>query len=113
METFNINNFTKGWIIGNFEPTLLKTDDFEVSIKRYSAGDYEKSHHHKVATEFTVIVEGVVEMNNITYIKNDIIKVTPNESTDFECLTDVITVVIKTPSVNNDKYINEQDEDKR
>jgi hypothetical protein len=57
--------------------------------------------------EFTIIVDGVVEMNNKTYIKDDIIKIEQNESTDFECLTDVTTVVIKTPSIDNDKYINE------
>jgi mannose-6-phosphate isomerase-like protein (cupin superfamily) len=107
MEIFNLKNFIKGWIIGDFEPTLLKTSDFEVSVKRYKAGDYEKSHHHKLATEYTIIVEGVVEMNNQILIKDNIIKIEPNESTDFECLSDAITVVIKTPSVNNDKYINE------
>lgn len=107
MEIFNLKNFTKGWIVGDFNPTLLKTTDIEISVKRYKAGDYEKSHHHKIATELTIIVEGIVEMNNRTYIKDDIIKIEPNESTDFECLTDVVTVVIKTPSIINDKYINE------
>jgi macrodomain Ter protein organizer (MatP/YcbG family) len=107
MEKFNLNNFIKGWIVGHFDPALIKTTDFEVAIKRYKAGDYEKSHHHKVAIEFTIIVDGVVEMNNKTYIKDDIIKIEQNESTDFECLTDVTTVVIKTPSIDNDKYINE------
>jgi hypothetical protein len=24
-----------GWIIGNFDPSLLKTNDVEVAIKRY------------------------------------------------------------------------------
>lgn len=102
----NLNNFIKGWIVGNFNPTLLDTNNFEVAIKRYKTGDYEESHHHKIATEITVIVEGEVEMNGIKYIKDDIITIQPNESTDFKCITDVVTVVIKTPSANNDKYIN-------
>ena len=38
--------------------------------------------------------------------KDDIITIQPNESTDFKCITDVVTVVIKRPSSNNDKYIN-------
>jgi mannose-6-phosphate isomerase-like protein (cupin superfamily) len=102
----NLKDFTKGWIVGNFNPTLLYTNDFEVAIKRYNTGDYEQVHHHKIATEITVIVEGEVEMNGIKYIKDDIITIKPNESTDFKCITDVVTVVIKTPSENNDKYIN-------
>jgi quercetin dioxygenase-like cupin family protein len=101
----NLNDFTKGWIIGNFEPTLLNTNDFEVAIKRYNAGDYENSHHHKISTEYTIIVEGTVLMNEIEYKKDDIIIIKPNESTDFKCLTDVTTVVIKTPSSKDDKYI--------
>ena len=102
----NLNNFIKGWIVGKFEPTLLNTDNFEVAIKRYEAGDYEERHNHKIATEITVIVEGEVQMNDLTFIKDDIIIIKPNESTDFKCITDVTTVVIKTPSVINDKYIN-------
>ena len=45
-------------------------------------------------------------MNGTKYAKDDIITIQPNESTDFKCITDVVTVVIKTPSENNDKYIN-------
>ena len=51
-----------------------------------------------------MIVEGEVEMNGIKYIKDDIIKIEPHQATDFKCLTDVITVVIKTPSIKDDKY---------
>ena len=55
---------------------------------------------------FEGVVEGEVTMNGIKYEKNNIIKISPNESTDFKCITDVITVVVKTPSVNNDKFTN-------
>lgn len=106
MEKNNLNDFIKGWVVGNFQPTLLNTDNFEVAIKRYNTGDYEESHYHKIATEITVIVEGEVKMNGIKYKKDDIITISPNEHTDFKCLTDVVTVVIKTPSINNDKYKN-------
>lgn len=104
MDIYNLNDYIKGWFIGNFEPSLLKTENFEVAIKKYSAGEYEKAHYHKIATELTVIISGEVEMNGIFFKENDIIKINTNEKTDFKCLTDVITVVIKTPSVKNDKY---------
>lgn len=105
MEQFNLNDFFKGWFIGNFKPTLSDTNDFEVGIKRYKSGDSESKHHHKIATEYTVIVEGEVLMNQIKYKKDDIIVIKPGESTDFQCLTDVITVVVKTPSIKDDKYV--------
>ena len=104
MEKYSLNDMFKGWFIGNFEPSLHKTDDFEVAIKSYLEGSVENRHTHKVATEFTVIVDGIVEMNGVQYSKNDIIIIRPGESTDFKCLTPVTTVVVKTPCVKNDKY---------
>lgn len=104
MKVSKLNEFTKGWVIGNFIPSLSATTDFEVAVKRYNAGDEEKAHHHKIATEHTIIIQGSVIMNSQVYFENDIITIEPNETTDFNCLTDVITVVIKTPSVNGDKY---------
>ena len=62
MRVSNISKMEKGWFIGNFNPSLLKTNECEVAVKTYQAGDYEKEHYHKVATEYTVVVEGVVKM---------------------------------------------------
>lgn len=108
MKTAKINDMVKGWFVGNFEPTLLKTNDVEVAVKEYKKGDYEKRHYHKIATEITVIIQGRVKMNGIEYKKGDIIVMEPNESTDFECLEDnTQNVVVKYPGANNDKYVEE------
>ena len=97
---------TKGWFIGNFSPSLFKTNDVEVAVKSYNKGDKEQSHYHKIATEYTVIITGRVKMNNIEYIAGDIIVMEPGEVTDFECLEDNTTnVVVKLPGANNDKYL--------
>ena len=104
MELFHLNDMIKGWFIGDFEHTLLKTQDFEIALKRYKKGDYESAHFHKLAEEFTIIVSGEVLMNNVKYSENDIIKIHKNETTDFKAITDVITVVVKVPSSKNDKY---------
>jgi len=105
MKLNKLNEMFKGWIIGNFEPSLYKTDDFEVAVKKYKAGDKDEKHYHKVATEITVIVSGMVLMNGIIYNSGDIITIEPNEATDFEALSDVVTTVIKVPCVKDDKYI--------
>ena len=96
----------KGWFIGNFEPSLLKTNAVEVALKKYKKGDYEDSHYHKIATEFTVIVSWKVKINGIEYREGDIIVIEPNDSTDFEALEDnTVNVVVKIPGANNDKYL--------
>ena len=48
----------KGWFVGNFEPSLYKTNEVEVAVKRYTVGDKEDAHFHKIATEFTLILNG-------------------------------------------------------
>jgi hypothetical protein len=100
-----LDNMFKGWFVGNFEPTVLATNDVEVGVKKYKKGEYEGSHFHKIATEITLILEGEVMMNGEIYKSGDILTIFPGHSTDFEALTDVTTVVVKHPGANDDKYI--------
>jgi len=99
-----LDDMTKGWFVGNFEPTVLNTEDVEVAVKKYKKGDYEGRHLHKIATEITVIVSGRVKMNNMEYSGGDIIVIEPNEETDFFVLEDTVTTVVKYPGAPNDKY---------
>lgn len=105
MEVYDIKDMVKGWFIGNFEPTLFKTNDVEVALKEYNSGDFEGKHFHKIATEYTVIVSGEVEMNGIKYKGGSIVVIKPNEVTDFKALTPVKTLVVKLPGACNDKFI--------
>lgn len=105
MQLENIDNFTKGWLIGDFSPSLFNSKDIEIAVKYYKSGDIEQSHVHKIVTEYTAILTGIVIMNGTVYHPKEIIKINPNESTDFECLQDAITLVIKTPSITSDKYL--------
>ncbi|MCK4784323.1 MAG: cupin domain-containing protein [Desulfobacteraceae bacterium] len=105
MKTAKLEDMVRGWFIGNFEPALYKTNDVEVGVKRYNAGDYEDYHYHKVATEITVIISGEVELNNVRYGAGDIIVIEPGEGTDFRAVTETVNVVVKIPGANNDKYL--------
>ena len=42
MKTAKLEDMIKGWFVGNFEPTLLKTNDVEVAVKSYNKGYYEE-----------------------------------------------------------------------
>lgn len=105
MKVDKLNDMFRGWVVGNFEPSLWKTDDVEVAVKLYKKGDYEEKHYHKVATEITIISKGMVKMNDILYSSGDIITIEPGEATDFKVLKDTITTVIKFPCVKDDKYL--------
>lgn len=104
VKTAKLEDMFKGWFVGNFDPTLICTNDVEVAVKEYKKGAYEERHHHKLSTEITVIVSGKVRMNGVEYVKGDIIVIPPNESTDFHVLEDTITTVVKYPGANDDKY---------
>lgn len=106
MKVGNLDSMIGGWFIGNFEPSLFKTNDCEVAVKWYKKGDYEGRHYHKIATEYTVIVNDRVKMNGVEYGPGSIIMMESNEVTDFECLEDgTVNVVVKIPGVNDDKYL--------
>ncbi len=105
MKTARLEEMVKGWFVGNFEPTLYRTNDVEVALKSYKAGDREDAHYHKIATEITVIVSGRVRMNGVVYGAGDIIVMEPGDVTDFKALTDAVNAVVKLPGANNDKYV--------
>jgi mannose-6-phosphate isomerase-like protein (cupin superfamily) len=105
MKRYNLADFTRGWIIGNFEPSIIKSKEFEFMVRNYNKGDREEKHVHKIADEVTVIINGEFIMNNKNYTKGDIIHLSPGDITDFRCISSGTTAVIKTPSVIGDKYI--------
>ena len=105
MKVANLESMKRGWFVGNFDPSLYKTNDCEVAVKSYQAGDYEEKHYHKVATEITVIVKGTVRMFDSEFVEGDIVVVEPGEATDFTAITDAMNVVVKMPGANDDKYI--------
>ncbi|MCW0346766.1 cupin domain-containing protein [Pantoea ananatis] len=108
MQSTNLNQMIRGWFVGGFEPSALKTTDVEVAVQHFMAGDKEARHYHKIATEITVIVKGKALMNGQEYSEGDIIKISPGESSDFQALENTITTVVKLPGALNDKYLVEE-----
>lgn len=110
MQHEKLDNMKKGWFVGNFEPTLYKTNDVEVAVKKYNKGDYEDAHYHKIAEEITVVISGRAKMFGAEWIAGDIIIAEPGDITSFEALEDTVNVVVKIPGANNDKYIAEKED---
>jgi len=100
-----LNQFIRGWLVGDFTPSLFKSKDIEIGIKKYSTGDKEIKHVHKIITEYTIIISGKFKMNEKILNENDIAIVEPEEAVDFECLESGSNLIIKTPSIPNDKYL--------
>ena len=99
----NLNEFTKGWLVGDFLPALIQSKDIEVGVKYYTSGDTESRHVHKFVDEYTIVLSGKVKMNDVEYSSGEIVYIEKESSTDFLCVDDSITLVIKTPSIPTDK----------
>jgi HAD superfamily hydrolase (TIGR01509 family) len=104
VRTAKLADMIGGWFVGDFYPNILHSKDFEVGIKFYKAGDKEDWHVHKIGTEITVILDGSAKMLGEIYRNGDIILLEPGNGTSFEAITDLRTIVVKTPSVIGDKY---------
>ena len=105
MQTFNVAEFFKGWIVGDFSPSLYVNPYVEVGIKFFKAGETEASHKQLVATEITIVIDGTIRLGSSIFERGDIISIPPKEIADFESLTDSSLVCIKFPSIPNDKVI--------
>ena len=105
MNAVKLEDMVGGWFVGAFTPHALATEACEVAVKKYQAGAREAAHYHAIATETTLILSGQVRMCGQVWGDGDIVVLAPGDETDFEALTDVVSVVVKVPGVLNDKYL--------
>lgn len=111
MNVTRIEEYTKGWFVGNFSPVLIPSRDFEIAVKWFNAGEKEAIHKQIVATEVTVVIEGNIKLGDQIFVKGDVILVPPGEFASFESLTDSALVCLKTPSIPDDKVLGREDGD--
>lgn len=109
MRIHKISDMKGGWFIGNFVPSILQTESFEVAVKKHKQGEDWGAHYQALATEYNVLVEGLMEMEggSKTYSiwPGDIFIVEPGEVMKPHFLTNCTVVCVKVPSIPNDKVI--------
>lgn len=104
MEIKRIEDMKGGWFVGNFEPAVLRTQDFEVCHKIHTRGEKWDKHYHRRAMEITYLVRGKMKIQDKLLTSGDIFTIFPFEIADPEFLEDCEVVIIKTPSIVGDKY---------
>lgn len=108
MEVRRIEDMTGGWFVGNFDPSALRTPDFEVGYKFHPKGEKWDKHYHKKGVEITYLIRGKMQIQNKILTSGDIFIIFPNEVADPVFLEDCEVVIVKSPSVVGDKYIVEE-----
>jgi quercetin dioxygenase-like cupin family protein len=96
MNVTKITDYVRGWFIGNFEPSLLKTSDFEVGLLTHKKGEYWAPHYHKESVEYNVLVSGKMVVQGKELNSGDVFV--------FDKVEDCTLVVVKSPSIPSDKF---------
>ena len=104
MKVFNIAEMYNGWFIGDFEPCVFKSKDFEIAHHKHPAGYKTPRHTHKIALELTYILKGKMSIRGQELTEGQMFLYEPFEIADGEILEDVELIVVKWPSVPDDKY---------
>ena len=104
MKKYKLSNFYKGWFIGNFEPSLFKTKEFELGLLFKKKGSLEKSHYHAIATEYNLLVTGSMSFKGELLEPGDIFIIEAGETSEVVFHEDCQLVCFKIPSIPGDKY---------
>jgi len=105
MITGRLEDMTRGWVIGDFEPSLLKTQDFEVAILLHKKAEEWPAHYHKIATEYNILLSGTMSVCGKELVEGDTFIILPNEVAVPVFHEDCRIVCIKVPSLPDDKYL--------
>jgi quercetin dioxygenase-like cupin family protein len=103
MKIFDPDAMTRGYFIGDFEPTAYRTKAFEVALLVHKKGETWDAHYHIVSDEINYLMEGEMTINGELLQAPTIFVIERGEIADPEFLTDCKLIVVKTPSAPGDK----------
>lgn len=104
MKVYNLSDMKGGWIVGDFEPSVLRTPDFEVGVKLHPKGEKWPVHYHKDVVEYNVLVSGSMTIQGERLEAGTIFVLDKNEIADPEFHEDCWIVCTKVPSIPGDKH---------
>ena len=104
MRKFNIKEMHRGWFIGDFLPSVLRTNLFEVGILKHHKGEKWPKHFHAEATEYNVLINGSMTVNNNLIQEGEIFVLEKNEICNPIFHKDCTVLCVKVPSIPGDKY---------
>jgi hypothetical protein len=99
----HISNMKMGWFIGNFDPSVYKTEHFEVGYKEHYAKEKYGHHYHTKIKEINFLIEGEMIIQNKKLNSGDIFILEPFEIADPEFITNCKIICIKIPGIVGDK----------
>ncbi len=105
LNSIDINNYIRGWLIGDFEPNIIKTKDYEIALLTHKKNEMWKYHYHMEADEINILIKGSMIINNIKINQGHIFIIKKNIIACPIFLEDCKILCVKIPSRPKDKYI--------
>lgn len=105
MKVYRQEKWKLGWFVGDFEETAYKTNQFEVCYKVHPKGEIWEKHYHPKATEINYLIRGQMTVLGETIYPGDVFVINPGEIADPQFQENCELIVIKTPSLPNDKCV--------
>ncbi|QWD44511.1 hypothetical protein G6661_01785 [Polynucleobacter paneuropaeus] len=106
MRLYKLKDMFRGWFIGNFDPSVHKTELFEVGVLQHKKGEHWPGHVHRLSEEFNVLLEGYMTINELDIHAGDIFVIEKNEYSQAIFHEDCKIVCVKIPSIPSDKHFN-------
>lgn len=101
----NKNEYVRGWLIGDFEPSIEKNKDIELGYLFHEKDSIWDYHYHKESKEINILINGSMIINNIKYNKNELFIIDKNIISCPQFIENCDVLCIKIPSKSKDKYI--------
>jgi len=104
IKTSRLENMTRGWLIGDFTPSIFRTSAFEVGYLRHKKDECWPAHVHLEADEMNVLIRGKMRINNESIECGDIFVIKKGMLTKALFEEDCEILCIKVPSIPSDKF---------
>lgn len=104
MKKFKMSDMKGGWFVGDFEPSVLRTKNFEVGYHTHKKGDDTSNHYHKDSIEINVIIKGKMIVNKKELQAGDVFVFEPYVVSEAEFLEDTELIVVRNSSNTKDKH---------
>lgn len=99
-----LTDYKRGWVVGDFKPSVWRTDKCEVGLRWNEKGYKVDRHYHTLGTEYVVFAGGKHRINDQVFGDGDMTIIRPYMSSEYECLEPGYCLTVRDISISGDKY---------
>jgi hypothetical protein len=98
-----LSEFRRGWFIGDFEPSIFRTKQFEICVTSHKKNEASPAHYHTSSEEINLVLAGRLLVNGRELKSGDFFIYERLEVSSVEFLQNTKLLVVRVPSAPHDK----------